>query len=129
MQKIKLREDVLDFLLCRIESVPHLEALLLFRDNPDVVWVEEEISTRLHVDNDYASLILLDLARHDFIVAALEMSDGYRYDRTWDQTQIMSAVSDAYRRNVGYIAGLIHTKAASDAVRAFADAFEFKKKE
>lgn len=129
MPRVEISSDVLDFLNRRIDSVPHLEALLLLWEKPTVAWTEEEISRRVYVSHDKARAILQDLLRHGFIVAAAEVAGGYRYEQGWDEAQIMSSVAASYRKHLIHVSNLIHSKAASEAVQEFARAFNFTKKE
>jgi hypothetical protein len=126
MGRTDIPEDVLRFITRRIDSVPHLEALLLLRENLSTAWTEEEISTRVYVSRDQARSILQDLARHGLITASTDFPDRYLYDSAWDEAQIMPKVATAYRRHLVYVSSLIHSKASSEAVREFARAFQLK---
>jgi DNA-binding IclR family transcriptional regulator len=126
MQPADISDDVLEFLARRIDSVPHLEALLLFLENPDTTWSVAEIAARVYVSRENAQKVLNDLARHGFIA---EAGDGYRYQQTWDEAQIMPRVAAVYRKHLVQIAELIHAKAAPSPVEEFARAFKFTKKE
>src|SRR5688572_27634042 len=113
MQRPNISDEVLDFIARRIDSVPHLEALLLFWENPGSVWTSTEIAARVYVSRDTARAILQDLARHGFI-ADTEASDvSYRYQQGWDEAQVLPRVADAYRRHLVQVAELIHAKAGS----------------
>lgn len=129
MRRVEISSDVLDFIFRRIDSVPHLETLLLLWEKPLVAWTEEEVSKRVYVSHDKARLILKDMARHGFIVAAAEVPGGYRYDQAWDEAQIMPRVAASYRQHLVHVSNLIHSKAASEAVQEFARAFNFTHKE
>jgi len=119
-------EDVLEFIARRIDSVPHLETLLLFLDSPGTVWTATAIAARVYVSRDTAQKILGDLARHGFITAE---GEGYRYDQGWDEAQIMPRLAEHYGRHLVLVAELIHAKGTSSAVHEFARAFKFTKKE
>lgn len=127
MPRVEISEDVLDFISRRIDSVPHLEVLLLMWEKPLQAWTEDEIARRVYVSRDQARMILQDIARHGFIVAAV--AHAYRYEPGWDQADIMSRLAASYRQHLVHVAGLIHSKTASGAVAEFARAFEFKQKE
>lgn len=128
MQRAEIPEEVLHFIVRRIDSVPHLETLLLLRENPAQPWTDEEVSARVYVSRELARSILQDLARHGMIAPA-GASERYAYDAAWDEAQLMSKVAAAYRQHLTHVAGLIHSKASSEAVRQFARAFQFKNKE
>jgi len=129
MPRVEISNDVLDFIYRRINSVPHLEALLLLWEKPLIVWTEEDISRRVYVSRDKARLILQDMGRNGFIVATAEVPGGYRYDQGWDEAQIMPRVAASYRKHLIHVSNLIHSKAASEAVQEFARAFNFTHKE
>ena len=129
MPRVEISSDVLDFIGRRIDSVPHLEALLLLWEKPALAWTDEEISRRVYVSHEKARLMLQDLARHGFIVAAVEGPATYRYESGWDEAQIMHRVAASYRQNLVRVSNLIHSKAASEAVQEFARAFNFTHKD
>jgi hypothetical protein len=129
MRRVEISEDVLDFIVRRIDSVPHLEALLLFWEKPQGVWTEDAISKRVYVSRDQARVILQDISRHGFIVPASTVPGEYRYEPAWDEAQIMAKLASAYRQHLVHVASFIHSKAASGAVEEFARAFKFKQKE
>jgi hypothetical protein len=124
---IEIPDDVLDFLSRRIDSVPHLETLLLFWENPDKKWTAAETAARVYISLDKARSVLGDLLRHGFITA--EGTDGYCYHREWDHAQLMPKVAATYRQQLVMVSGLIHEKAASSSVQEFARAFKFSKKD
>lgn len=128
MEQNKISEDVLDFLVRRIDSVPHLEALLLLWESPNVAWTEGEVAARVYVSRDKAREILKDLARHGFILKA-ETSDGYLYQPAWDEALLLPKVAATYRQHLVHVASLIHAKANSGSVHEFARAFQFIRKD
>jgi hypothetical protein len=128
MEQTKISEDVLDFLVRRIDSVPHLEALLLLWESPDVAWTEVKVASRVYVSRDRAREILQDLARHGFI-AKVTGKDGYLYQPGWDEQQLMSRVAATYRQHLVHVTSFIHAKAGSGSVHEFARAFQFKRKD
>jgi hypothetical protein len=131
MEQEDIPEDVIRFMIERIDTVPHLEALLLLWESAPGAWSAEDIAVRVYVPPARATQILQDLARQR--VAAPEAADAatamerYRYEASWDETgTMMRKVADTYRRHLVRVANLIHSK-ASPAVRDFARAFQFKK--
>lgn len=129
MQRIEISDEVLDFIARRLDSVPHLEALLLFWENPDSRWTTAEIAARVYVSRETARALLQDLARHGFIAVVDGVEDCFRYQPGWDEAQILPRVADAYRRHLVQVAELIHAKAGSTSVHEFARAFKFKQKD
>lgn len=129
MQRIEISDEVLDFLARRIDSVPHLEALLLFWEQPDATWTYADIAARVYVSRDKARDILQDLRRHSFIAASPDVSDGWCYQSAWDEGGLMAKVAESYRRQLVHVAEMIHAKAESSSVHEFARAFKFKQKD
>ena len=121
-----MNEDVDQFLLENIDTVPHLEALLLLRNSSPTVWSVEDLAARLFLGSSSAKEILNDLVRQGLIVAVRSATESYRYepDPRWDS--IIAAVDSAYRKELVRISKLIHSK-PSAAVREFARAFRMKK--
>ena len=115
------------FILDEIDSVPHLEALLLMWNSRPVQWSPGEMAQRLFVDPGTAERILEDLARQNLIVAS-SGTKQYRYAPAPHQDQLIVAVDQAYRRELIRISSLIHSQ-GSAAIRQFARAFRLKKSE
>lgn len=127
MERSELPAEVLQFIAAQIDSVPHLEALLLLRESAPKSWNAEEIAARIYVGPDVASQILADLLRRGLVRATEDSASHYVYDPVWDPTgDLISRVSATYRQNLIRVAQFIHSKASS-AVREFARAFEIKK--
>lgn len=67
--------DVRQFVLSRIPSVPHLEALMLLRSTAPKRWTAGSLAKRLYVQREIASAVLGDLAR----AGVLGSEDGAFY--------------------------------------------------
>ena len=120
-------KEVDQFILEHIDSVPHLEALLLLWVARPKVWSPTEVSTRLYIAKELAEGVMRDLVRERLIQSVSESQDAYRYDSTSDQRDaLLQAVDAAYRSEMVRISTMIHSK-ASAAVREFARAFRFTK--
>jgi DNA-binding MarR family transcriptional regulator len=118
--------DVDQFLLEQIDTVPHLEALLLLWNSRPREWLVEEMASSLYLAPEAAKSILDDLARRGLISAITGASESFRYDPGPERDQIIEATDAAYRRELIRITRLIHSK-PSAAIRAFARAFRIKK--
>jgi hypothetical protein len=118
-----------EFVLEKIDSVSHLEALLLLWNSRPKQWSPEELARRIYVDTKIARELLADLQRSDLIVAVSSSSESYCYEtRSEERDQLIGLVDATYRFQVVRISNLIHSKGPS-AVRDFARAFRFTKKE
>ncbi|HTQ35437.1 MAG TPA: hypothetical protein VMH77_00220 [Steroidobacteraceae bacterium] len=129
MRRGEIPDEVLRFIERRIDSVPHLEALLLLWENPAQSWAAADIAARVYIGTEQAGKVLADLARNGLIMAAPAAAERHVYNSAWDESQLMEKVAAAYRRHIVHVSGLIHAKAASQAVREFARAFQFKPEE
>jgi hypothetical protein len=118
---------VVQFLKKEIESVPHLEALLLLRENPERAWSAEDAGRRLYVEIEHSRRVLDDLVQRGLVVAEAASGDSvYRYASQDADDGLMQLVAQEYRLRLVQVATLIHTK-PSVAIHDFARAFRLKK--
>jgi hypothetical protein len=122
-EKNPLRFDVDRFILDEIDSVPHLEALLLLWNTRPRRWANEELARSLYIPTDRTRQIIRDLQQRDLIVCE---SDSSFYSASEARDQLIAAVDHTWRRELVRLSNMIHSK-ASPAVREFARAFRFKK--
>lgn len=120
------KNDVLRFLEDKIDTVPHLEALLLLWNSRPNPWSLEEVAKRLFVTDEAAKVILEDLARLSLIASSSGTEKSYYYESEPNRDSLIDAVASAYQRDLIRITRLIHSK-PSAAVRNFARAFRLKK--
>lgn len=119
--------DPYQFILENVDSVPHLEALILFWNSRPVGWTCEEMASRLYVPSDQVSQVIRDLVRMHLVQE--HASDPLKYSyfpRSEEQNELMRQVDDAYRRDLVRISTMLHSKASS-GIREFARAFRFRK--
>lgn len=116
-----------EFILENIDSVPHLEALVLLWNSRPVAWTCEELASRLYIPEEKVSSLLADLVRLQLIAKTAGPPPKYSYfPRSEEQSEMMRLVDIAYRRDLVRISTMIHSK-TSPSVREFARAFRFKK--
>lgn len=126
-RKPQAARDVDDFILANIESVPHLEMLMLLWKCRPTACTCEDLAARLYISLDRVLVLLRDLARLQ-LVAELDPA-GYRYvSNSAIQDELMGRVDDAYRHELVRISTMIHLKASSP-IREFARAFQLKKEQ
>ena len=118
---------VYSFVLDQIESVPHLEALLLLWNSRPQPWTVENLSKRLYISTQVVNFLLEDLLRQRLVAVDPGPTGGYVYkSASVDQDQLMSSLDLTYRRETVRISTMIHSKPSS-SVREFARAFRFTK--
>jgi hypothetical protein len=115
------------FVLVEIDSVPHLEALLLLFNSRPSPWSIEEIAKSLFVRPEVAARILEGLAQRNLIAAVPRASGMFFYNPDDDtRNSLIEDVDAVYRKEVVRISSIIHSKAPA-GLRDFARAFRFKK--
>jgi DNA-binding MarR family transcriptional regulator len=126
-EDISLSKEVDQFILQEMDTVPHLEALLLLWNSRPKEWTVEEMASALYVAPSAAHNILQRLARRGLLAASRGSSESYRYASVSSKRdRLVEAVEVTYRRDLIRISRMIHA-AAGPALRDFAEAFRFKK--
>ena len=120
------RLQVALFIIEQIDSVPHLEALLLLFNSRPKAWSIETMAKSLYVRSEVAARILDSLAQRNLIAVDSHRPGLFFYASEDDyQNRLMEAVDAVYRKEVVRVSSLIHSKGS--AVRDFARAFRIKK--
>jgi hypothetical protein len=120
------RSNVDKFLLDRIDSIPHLEALLLLWNHRPRPWSVQEMAHGLFLSQDLSKQILDDLTGQRLAAIVEGTPPAYRYEPDPQKDQLLSEVDATYRRDLIRVSRLIHSK-PSAALRDFARAFRIKK--
>ena len=119
--------DVYEYILERIDSVPHLEAIILLWNSRPVGWSADELASRLYVPPEKTAELLQDLVRQQFVQQISGTPPRFSYlARNDDQNEWMFRVDAAYRREIVRISTMLHSK-TSPSVRDFTRAFRFRK--
>lgn len=125
-ENIPLSEAIENFIRQEIDTIPHLEALLLAWKNPQRQWTVEEMSAELYVDAGRARNVLQDLVRRNLLAVTTE-PERYSYRSIFsERDELIAAVESAYRKQLIQISRMVHAKAAP-SVRQFAEAFRINK--
>jgi hypothetical protein len=115
------------FIVGQIDSVPHLEALLLLFNSRPKAWSIETMANSLYVRSDVAARILDSLLQRNLIAVDSHRPDVFFYASEDDyQNRLVEVVDAVYRKEVVRVSSLIHSK-GSAGVRDFARAFRIKK--
>jgi predicted ArsR family transcriptional regulator len=126
MEEIPAQREVDEFILRWIDSVPHLEALLLLWTNQPRQWSVDDMAKALYVRTDMAQGILEDLAQRELVSAVPDQPGRYLYAvQSEEHNKLMQAVDRTYRHELVRISTMIHSKAS--ALHDFARAFRFTK--
>ena len=123
MSDMILSEDVRDFIVAYIDSIAHLEALLLLRKYAEQSWTTEDVAKRLYVSEPAAAEVLARLTADGLCMCSDAL---YRYHPSSQEQEItITRLSEAYARYLIPVTNLVHNKPAR--IQKFADAFRFRK--
>jgi DNA-binding MarR family transcriptional regulator len=126
-EKHALKAEVDRLILEKIDSVPHLEALLLLWNTRPKRWTPEDIARRLYIRDEVATQILQDLVRHELIALLTTSPAEYGCEIISDaRARVLDALDETYRQDLIRISTAIHSKAPK-SVQEFARAFRFTK--
>ena len=118
-------EDVRRFLLHAVPSVPHLEALLLLRGEPDRSYPRETLAALLYLSPQKVEAIADELVRLG--LAGPSGSDAWIYRPESDEKrQTVDRLAEYYRLNVVRVSQLLHAK-PDRHVLEFSDVFRLRK--
>ena len=121
--------EALQFILENIETVPHLEAVLLIWQNQTTPWTAELLAGRIYVATSTARSILDDLTRQGVLNKGPEGDSTYLYAPVRDELRdMLPRIANLYRRQLVQVTKLIHSRGSS-SVREFARAFQIKKEQ
>jgi len=124
MDQIGLKRTEVDqFIIEEIESVPHLEALLLLWNSRPRKWSLAQMSQALYLSPEQTQPILQDLGQRRLILIE---SDSFAYNVDYPKNAVIETLDKIYRREIVRISTMIHSK-PSASVRAFARAFKLSK--
>lgn len=118
-----ISDDLRDFILRHIDSVVQLEALLLLRNNPGQEWDVSRTAKRIYAPETDVAEALTQLCAHGLLDCTEAI---YRYANVSPQNQAMiDRLAESYSRHLIPVTNIIHSKPRR--IRAFADAFKFRK--
>ncbi len=127
MNKSEIPADVQRFILTSIDSVPHLEAILLLRQDPEIEWDAKMMAPRLYVSENKANEVLSDLSTAGFATCTDQANPRCKYNPINNELrEIISRLSYVYAKHLIEVTNLIHTKTGKQA-QQFGDAFKWQK--
>jgi hypothetical protein len=115
--------DVREFVLDHIESIAHLEALLLLLHQPDERWSVASVATHLYIDPSQAKAVLDELCDQRL----LDCREGiYWFNASPPgQRDIVERLAALYAHHLIPVTNLVHAKPSG--ARAFAAAFKLRR--
>ena len=115
--------DVREFILTYIDSIAHLEALILLANRPEERWTISRVAAQLYIDESHAKPVLDRLCNDSL----LDCGDGLFWFNGYPagQREIVERLSSLYARHLIPVTNLVHAKPSG--ARAFAAAFKLRK--
>ncbi|HUK41299.1 MAG TPA: hypothetical protein VLX11_09655 [Candidatus Acidoferrales bacterium] len=117
--------DIERFINETIDSVAQLEALLLFRRNPEERWNIRDLADRLYISEKQTTELVIQLCAAGLVT----QREPARYQYQPNSTELkrkIDQLAELYAKHLVPITNLIHSKPKT-RVREFADAFKFRK--
>jgi hypothetical protein len=115
--------DVRRFIEQHIESLAHLEMLLLLHSDKQRAWKVEVVSKSLSIPTSMSTVLLQELARRGFAKAN---EGGYSYQPVdGDSDQLVSKLGETYRARRVAVTTEIYSK-PNARLKSFADAFRLR---
>jgi hypothetical protein len=105
-----VRQFIGDF----IDSVAHLEALLLLREARGRAWRPSAVARRLYIDPEAAAAVLRALHARDLVVLADPAAPSYEYGpATPESARLVEELATLHARQLVAVTRLIHSRAES----------------
>ena len=115
--------DVREFVLQHIDSIAHLEALLLLMRQPEERWSAGRVAGHLYLELAQAEEVLAQLCAQNLLDCR---DDVYWFDVKWPgQKQVIERLATLYAQHLIPITNLVHAKPSG--ARAFAAAFKLRR--
>lgn len=119
-------DDVVRFVLEKIDSVAQLEGVLLLRGEPRRRWSAAELAARLYINEAQTTELLLGLSARGLVAAEGDPALYSYQPGTPELRQMLDRLAEVYTKQLVAITNLIHSK-QKPRVQAFADAFRLRK--
>jgi hypothetical protein len=126
MSPTKISLEVREFVLRYVESVEHLEVLLLLHRSPQAAWTAERVSAELRTSPVSTAQRLALLRSQGLLEQARENSSAYRFHSGSANAAVVAQLAEAYKERRHAIIDLIFSKPL-EKVRVFAEAFRIRK--
>jgi biotin operon repressor len=118
-------ENLILFVLDKIESVTELEALLILRQDANRKWGAPVLAERLYISQAQTAELLRALCDKGFTIA--DERQEYRYCPDSPELDLLvDGLAKIYLKHIVPVTDLIHSK-PKYKVQGFADAFKLRK--
>jgi hypothetical protein len=119
--------ELAQFVVEHVDTIPHLEVLLLLMSKAHQQWSVAELAERIYQGPEATTRILEDLRAHGLAAPGEDSTENWRYEpRTPERDAGAQLLARAYRTDLRAVTNLVHSK-ASRAVLEFARAFRLQR--
>jgi hypothetical protein len=104
-------DDIRQFIIVRIDSIPHLEALLLLRTGADEKWGIPVVAQRLYITEQETSQLLSRLCEQGLVTLNGSEPQLYQYcPKSVELARMIDRVAEVYKKQLVPVTNLIHSK-------------------
>lgn len=107
MTSKNLPDELREFVMAHVDSITHLEALLLLLRGAGVALAVSVVADRLYVDEQTARDVL---ARLNAMGVAIHVDGAYRYGADAGLDRLIRMLARQYAENLISITSLVHAK-------------------
>jgi predicted transcriptional regulator len=119
-------ENIKQFIIQYIDSIAQLETLLLLRNEPEIAWDIQTISTRLYLSKPETEVLVTTLYNRGFITKSDNKKSLYAYQPNSDEIKNkIDQILSLYTKHMMPITNIIHSK-QNNRIQQFADAFRIR---
>jgi len=107
----QIPEDIRQFIIVGIDSVAHLEALLLLRNGAQEKWEIPVVARRLYITEQEASQVLKRLCDQGLVMLNGKEPQLYLYrPKSAELARMIDRISEVYKKQLVPVTNLIHSK-------------------
>jgi hypothetical protein len=122
-----ITKEVAEFLSRYVDSVAHLELLLVLYESNPKQWSASDVARELRVEPAWAAARLKDFSKGGIVRE--ESTDVYRYaPKNESLRQVVQAVANAYSERRVAVTDFIYSKPLAN-LRVFAESFRIRDKQ
>lgn len=123
MAQEHISDDLQRFIATHIDSIAHIEALMLLRQTSPTEWTPTALADRIYADEATVRSVLRRLHSDGLVVLD---ADWYRFGcDSAEKERMVHRLAEAYRTFLIPVTNLIHEKPPK--IRQFAEAFKLRK--
>ncbi len=104
-------EDIRQFIIAGIDSVAHLEALLLLRTGAHEKWGIHTVAQRLYITEQESMHVLTRLCDQGLIILNCNETPSFQYrPKSTELARLIDRVAEVYKKQLVPMTNLIHSK-------------------